>query len=326
MLKSLQQKVEKFFAPQLPGVGCEIAEQYISLARINPRNRFELERFSVTPLPENLVTPSLTAPLISSPEGFLECLRAAFTQADLKTNRISLAIPDQVARISLHIMDHFGGSNGEKNRLLKWKLKKTVPFNVEECRLSFIENRRPDGKVLVLTVSIFTPIVEQLEVFFDQLGVRVGWITPSSLAGLELFTRAEASLDEETVLLVTMRPAGVTILLVEKGVVVLFRQNQVPGMANNLTSDLLSPEQLYYELHPCLMYYLDKFGSATISRICLASSTVLSPHFCDSLAGKIGFPVTLLDPVKLLSPRGTGGFHSQKNALIPALGLALGKF
>ncbi len=326
MLKSLQQQIERFFAPKLPSVGCEISCRHIALVRMNPRHRQEVERASLAALPENLVNPSLTAPMISSMDEFMEHLRQSFALAEMKTTRISLAIPDQAARISLHTLDHFSGNASEKARLLKWKMKKTVPFNVEESRLSFTENRRPDGKTVVLAVCIYTPILEQVEECFEKLGIRVGWVTLASLASLELFARAQGAFEGETVLLVNLRPEGAAILLIENGAVMLFRQNQVPIVMETESSKLAGPEQLYQELHPCLMYYQDKFEDSAIRRICLASSQPLPRRFSEDLSEKTGLPVTLLDPFSTLSPRAASRLPLQKNALIPALGLALGKY
>jgi Tfp pilus assembly PilM family ATPase len=321
--------LKNFFAPQLPPVACEISDRCFVLARMNPGNLHELERYILAPLPDQLVTPSLTIPMISSEEIFLEILKKAFAQTDIKTSRISVALPDQTARISVQILDSFIGNAMEKTELLKWKLKKTLPFNIEETRLSYWERQSTDGKILVLTVCSFQPVVSQVEALFEKIGLRAGLVTLSSLAALELFIKLEPGQLNQTTILVTLRPDNISVFILEKGSVVLFRQNQLARPAVRAGDDvthLLSMRDLYDELHPCLMYYQDKSGLDNVDRIWVASSFHLSADFSSELAGKAGCPVSILDPLKLVHSRGNHNLSFDKYPLIPSLGLAMGKF
>ncbi len=321
--------LKNFFAPQLPPVACEISDRHLALVRMNPGNLHELERYILTPLPDQLVNPSLTVPMISSEEDFLEVLKKAFAQTDIKTNRISIALPDQAARISVQLLDNFAGNATEKAELLKWKLKKTLPFSVEETRLSYWERQSSDGKILVLTVCSFNPVVSQVEGLFERIGLRAGLITLSSLAALELFFRLEPIQLNQTTLLLTLRQDNISVFVLEKGSVVLFRQNQLARQswrAGEGVSQPLSIRELYDELHPCLMYYQDKSGRENVDRIWVASYFHLSADFSSELAAKAGCPVSILDPLKLVHSRGNHDLQADKYPLIPSLGLALGKF
>ncbi len=329
MFQRFQHFLKNFFAPQLPPVACEISDRFLALVRMNPGNLHELDRYILAPLPDQLVNPSLTIPMISSEEDFLEVLKKAFTQTDIKTNRISVALPDQTARISVQLLDSLVGNATEKAEWLKWKLKKTLPFNIEETRFSYWERQSSDGKILVLTVCSFNPVMNQVEGVFEKIGLRAGFITLSSLATLELFVRLEPAQLHQTTLLVTLRPDHISAFILEKDAVVLFRQNQLARQnlrAGNGLSQPLSMQDLYDELHPCLMYYQDKSGLENVDRIWVASSFHLSSDFSSELAEKAGCPVSILDPLKLVHSRGTHNLQADKYPLIPSLGLALGKF
>jgi Tfp pilus assembly PilM family ATPase len=127
--KSLTSRIQKFFKPSLPLVACEINRQSIALVRLDSRNPALVDRFAVTPLPEGLVSPSLIRPNIASVAVFVAELKVAFAKAEIKTARISLALPDASAKVTLHPLDTLPGNENEKQQLLRWKLKE-VPFNI----------------------------------------------------------------------------------------------------------------------------------------------------------------------------------------------------
>jgi type IV pilus assembly protein PilM len=331
MARFFLQRVQRFFSPQLPSVACEVTDRYVSVVRLNARNRQDVERFALVPAPAGLVTPSLMAPMISSVADFQEIVKAAFQKADIKTNRISLAIPDIAARVSLHCLENFAGNDSEKKELLRWKLKKTLPFNIEEAQLSFWEHKGPEGKHMVVAVCVFREILEQLEGALEKLGLRVGYVTLASMASFEVLARMEPASLQQTILFLTLRPSDVSSLILERGALVFFRQNNdvieyfgAMDAEEQLQESLL--QQLNDEIHPCMMYYQDKFGTSGMDTICLASPVPLSAKTLSALAEQTGTKVICMDPLKYFHCQDRSSLQTVKQTLIPSLGLALGKY
>ena len=219
----LKSRIEHFFEPQLPAVACEISREVVSLVRLDPLKPNVLERFAVVALKQGLVVPSLTKPNIASVPELMAAIKSAVAKADIKILKMSLAIPDASAKSSIHILDTVPPSENEKQQLLKWKLKKAVPFNVEESRLSYWERKTSDGKHAFLTVCICREVLNQFEEVFQKLGIHVGNISLSSFAAFDLLARIDPGAVQKSVLLLRMGSMGSSSLIMQEGRVSFFR-------------------------------------------------------------------------------------------------------
>lgn len=328
--ENLKAKLNRFFEPRLPAVACEVNRRAVALVRLDSKNASLIERFSVTPLPSGLLVPSLIQPNITSLPDFLAILRSALAKADLRTPRISLAIPDASAKVAIHQFDMLPGNENERQHLLRWKLKKTVPFSVEEAHLLYIEHKASNGKHNVFTVCIHKEVLMQYEDVFQRLGIHAGYISLASFAAFELLNRMEPDLGQRSVLFLRARPTGTSSLIAQEGSVVFFRQVDYEGAdaaepSPGKASVGPSPD-LYDELHPSVMYYQDKLSPRPLDKIYVACPQEPAPALLASLAEKFKSPVLSLDPLRLFQAPDTGTLRTLKNALIPSLGLALGRF
>jgi hypothetical protein len=331
-LSVLKQRLQKFFEPSLPVTACEITRQFLSVVRLSSNNLPEVEQFSVVPLPGGLVTPSLAPPNISSPPDLVHILKTALAKAEIKTNKISLAVPDACAKVAIHHFDSLPGKEKDKLQLLKWKLKKTLPFNVEDSHLSYLEQRTVDGKHTVVTVSIHKEVLAQFEGVFEALGIHVGYVTLASFAAFELLARSDSAALQKSVLFLRVRPADVSSLIVQQGAVVFFRHVDYdvgePSSVEHGPAGTVGfrATDLYDEIHPCLMYYQDKLGAAGVEKIYLSDVHNPDPSLLSSLSQRSRSSVFSLDPARLFRWQPPGELDDVKNALTPSLGLAMGKF
>ena len=330
-MSGVRQKLQNFFQPKLPGVACEITRQFFSVVRLNAKNPPEIDRFAVESVPRGLVNPSLTRPIIASTSDLMNVLKSAFAKAEIKTNKISLAIPDACAKVTVHYFDSFPSNESEKIQLLKWKLKKTVPFNVDDSHLSYLEQKTDDGKHVIVTANIYKEVLAQLEGLFDSLGIQVGYITLACFAAFELLVRLDAEVPQKSVLFLRVRPSDVSSLIVQRGAVVFFRhvdyeaeEASTPAQ-DSVGTTKSNPPGIYDEIHPCLMYYQDKLGTPAIEKIYIAPFHTLDPGLISSISEKAKTPVLSLDPLRLFQWRPSGSLANVKNVLTPTLGLALGR-
>jgi type IV pilus assembly protein PilM len=328
--QALKTKLQRFFEPRLPSVACELNRRAIALVRLDSKNAAIVDRFVVTPLPPGLLVPSLVEPNIRSVPDFVTALKTAFTKADLKTPRISLAIPDASAKVAIHHLDMLPGNENEKLMLLRWKLKKTVPFNVEDAHLSYLDYKGLDGHYKVLTVCIHKAVLAQYEEVFQKLGMHPGYISLSSFAAFELLVRLEPELWQQSVLFLRVRSSGSSSLVTQQGSVVFFRQVDYEAEESEAAASLSARTEampdLYSELHPSVMYYQDRLSAKPLDKIYVACPTEPTEAVLSSLSEKFQSPVLKLDPMCFFQSLHPGSLGTLKNALMPALGLALGRF
>jgi type IV pilus assembly protein PilM len=321
-----QQRVTRFFEPKLPPVSAEIAPDYLALVRVNLKNPRNVERQAVVPIPPGLVVPSLLQPNITSPPDFLSILKAALTKMEVRSNRISLAIPDASVKVAIHHLDKLPGNENERLQLLKWRLKKTIPFNVEDSQLAYLQQPAEAGGYLVLTVSVHREVLSQFEGLFQSLGMQAGYITPSSFAALELLSRLEGQGRNRSLLFLRAGPGGVTTLISQKHTIAFFRHAERGGAhfpSSSAFSSLDSAEELYGEIHPCLMYCQDKLGASSVDEVLVLCPQDLDKSRLNWLSEKTGCKVANLDPLPMLGHSPYTLQPALKNSLASALGLAL---
>ncbi|MEW5977023.1 MAG: hypothetical protein AB1898_14570 [Acidobacteriota bacterium] len=327
---NLPQKIERIFQPKLPPVACEVSPEHFCVVRIGNRRPPTLERFSAVPLPAGLFVPSLIRPCISSFDEFENLVRTTLAKADLKPARISLAIPDAVAKVAVQALDTLPGKEGDRAQLLRWKLKKSVPFNIDEGSLAWREQRTPQGKYLTVTAGIAREVLSQIERVFQNLGIHVGYVTLSSFASFELLVRSDAQALQGSVLYIRTSPSSISSLIFQNGNLVFFRTSELDGAPEGpsrpATPAAAYVDRLYDEIHPCLMYYQDKIGAQGIERVYVSPHIDLERGSLAVLSEKASCPVHPVDISQAVHWPAGEARGAIRAALLSPLGLALGKF
>ena len=317
-------RLRRYFEPRLPGTACEISPHAFSAVQLEPRRARWVDSFAVETLPSGLFAPSLTQPGVSSIQELGKVIKAALFRAGINSHRISLAIPDVCARVGIHAFETLSSKQEEKTELLKWKLKKTLPYDIEESHLRFVEQPMESDRVFVITVNIQKDILAQFEEVFESLGIHVGFITLSTLAVFELLARRHQEEMRKSALFLRMSPSGVSSLIVQQGTVVFYRHAGFDPLKQD--GDLTGPVDPYDEVHRCLMYAQDKLGATAVDRVYLTYPEALPSEALLSLTERSGASVSNFDPCRDFHWKMAAPSKALQGPLAPALGLASGKF
>ena len=137
------------------------------------------EVISVSPVRDNILRPDVL--LARAREG-------GPAPEGRKRRRAALILPDYSVRVTVLDFDDFPSDAREQASLVRFRLKRSVPFDVESAALSYYAQARSAGRRQVDVVAAVAPleIVARYEAPFRQAGFHVGWVTTSALACLEL--------------------------------------------------------------------------------------------------------------------------------------------
>ena len=172
-----------------PSMAFEITEAGIAAARIGARAELDFVplrpgTLAVSPVKENVL----------DHDDFIIAVRSlAGTQAARKRKDVALILPDFSARISVLDFDTFPKDPKEQASLIRFRLKRSVPFDVESAALSYWAQPSEKGKADVVVVIAPLEIVSRYESPFRAAGMNPGLITTSCLAALELAPEAGLS-------------------------------------------------------------------------------------------------------------------------------------
>ncbi len=123
-------------------------------------------------------------PNLIKPQLYRDAIGRVSESNNVRRNATALIIPDYAARMAILDFEEFPANHGERLSLLRFRLKKTVPFHIDEAQLSYSIQRNQPGRVEVLAVTVARPILVEYETLFVEAGLRVGMVLPSLLAAL----------------------------------------------------------------------------------------------------------------------------------------------
>jgi type IV pilus assembly protein PilM len=190
----------------------ELSESGIAFAI---RGQTEFERFD-----SGVLVPSPVEDNLRNVDAISTVLaRIAPGNAGKKRTPAALILPDYAARVTVIDFDSFPSIPEEQLGLVKFRVKKTVPFDIESAAVSYWvqPGKGSKGKIEVVAVTVALEILARYEALFRNAGFQAGQVTTSGIAALNLCRDAEMA--------VVAKLAGkvLSVMVVAAGKLKLFR-------------------------------------------------------------------------------------------------------
>lgn len=282
-----------------PPVVVEIAGPHVAAARWG-RKDGHLEGVAVESLPAGAVMPSPVEANVPQPEAVRSALRKVFSRVEPGGAPVALLVPDPVVRVFILPFDTLPRRANDALPLLRWRLKKSVPFDVEETVVSWMRQTGREGGLEIVTAVARQPIVREYESVIEPLGARVGVVMSSTLAALPLLEEHGATL------LVRLCGKILTTVIVRGANLCVYRSTEVRSDAATLET-----QAMLDEVFPAVAYYQDSWGE-TIDRARLSGFGAKEDSFGRALADELKIPVGSMDDAE-----GVHGLEGPAKDLIP---------
>ncbi|HZN55327.1 MAG TPA: hypothetical protein VFB67_08390 [Candidatus Polarisedimenticolaceae bacterium] len=314
--------------PDYPPVAIEIDRGQLTLVRVRPRGRSRpsLEAFRVQPAPEHAVGASIFRPNLGSLGEMTAQVKDLLERSGTKAGKVSLILPDNLAKVSIVTLPERPPNRKQLNELLRFKLRRSVPFRLEDAVISSWPLPGPGPELHLLVAVMLRSVVEQYETAFQAVGARPGLVdlcTPSlfNLARPEM-ARAVAGGSDAALLNCTRN--YFTLMIVRADRAVFFRCKTYAGGEDDDTAPRLAV--MGRELASSFSYYEEKLSGGGVGTVFVRA---IDPDFGEvaALLERIGIgSVRAVDPAAMfdIPPRmalGTG----EGQRLAPALGAAAGR-
>lgn len=262
--------------PPHPHLVCEISASGVAVAQLAGRGRRSFESHAFEPVPAGAVVPSPVELNIADPAAAGGALDRALTRLNGRGPEFALIIPDEVVRVFLLQFEQFPKSATEAVPLLRFRLRKSVPFETEESSVSYSVQptgppAAPAGSVHVLAAIARQKIIRQYEEMLEARNRRVGIVLSSTLATLPLVT------DARPVLLARLAGSTLTIAIVRSGALAVYRCT-----ALHHAVDAIAPQNLLDEVYPSIAYFQDTWGEP-VAEVRLAGFGEGTEQFCTQL-------------------------------------------
>ena len=225
---------------------CEIAADYVAAVR---HHHGRVEAWAMRSLPPEAVRPASLADNIADRAALQQALEHVLGTVADGRRRCALLVPDLLARVAMLEFDHLPDRAAEAEALLRWRLGKDLPFDVNEAVLAFQPQAgRAGGRDALVAVGLRN-LLRQYEECLEALGLQPGWVTLSTLAALGGWETSSAPR-----LLVKRDHGSVSVVIVEDEAVRLFRSLPVPP------GDAFDEEALLEKVYPAAVYFQDHWG------------------------------------------------------------------
>ncbi len=282
-----------------PLIACEIAADYVAAARWT-RTGTGLDGFAIEPLPPGAIVPTAVESNLIDASEVRTAVGRVFSRLRAKDEDVALLLPDSVIRVFVLHFDVFPRKSEEAIPILRWRLKKSVPFEAEETVISYMRQSPRDDGVDIVTGLARLRIIREYESLVESVGMAPGVVMSSTLAAVPLLP------DERPALLARVAGTTLTTAIVREGVLCGYRCTTLPSDARTVT-----PQALLDEIYPLAAYYQD-FWSEGIAQVRLAGLSDRVGEFREPFEQELKCPVESL----LVAAGEEGRIRSDENPLV----------
>jgi type IV pilus assembly protein PilM len=262
-----------------PLVACEISSSYVAAAHWR-RGTFGLDDSAVVALPLGALKPSAVESNLADAGVVREAVKAVLHDVGARNAPVALLVPDAVIRVFVLHFDMFPRTQAEAIPMLRWRLKKSVPFESDETLISYMRQAPRDEGVDIVTALARLRIIKEYESLVEATSNNPGVVMSSTLATLPLMD------DSRAMMLARVSGAMLTTAIAREGILCGYRCTELPAEL-----DKLEPRALLDEIFPVAAYYQDAWSEG-IRGVRLSGFGSRLEEFRVPLEAELGCPVS----------------------------------
>ena len=200
---------------------------------------------SFQPLEPGVLSVSPLADNVHKPDALAAAIRGVSGGAGRKRGRAVVILPDFSARVAVLSFDQLPADPKEQLALVRFRMKKSVPFDVESAAVGY-HSQAAKGPTDVVVVAAALEIVSRYEAAFRAAGLQPGHVTTSAIAMADL-----------------NHAPGISVIARLNGRVLTVVVMNGPTLRLVRTVELASadPDEVLAVLFPTMAYVEDEMGT-----------------------------------------------------------------
>ncbi len=203
-----------------PPAAVELVPEGVLAAALPGRGQPAVYAFE--PLPAGALIPGVGEKNLNPAEIVARAIRKALGEVAPRTRSVTVIVPDTAVRVFVLDFDSLPDRAAEAVPVLRFRLRKMVPFDVEHAGVSYQVVSQTKTECRVLTAVIPGPILEEYEAAVREAGYEPGAVLPSSLSAL-------AALDaDRPVLTACLNGGSLTTSIADGQNLLLYRTLDLP--------------------------------------------------------------------------------------------------
>lgn len=207
-----------------PPAAVELAPEGVLAAALSGKGASPVYAFQ--PLPPGSLTPGIGEANLHASDAVEDAIRTALGHVEPRSRAVTLVVPDMAVRVFVLDFDSLPAHAHEVVPVLRFRLRKMVPFDVEHAGVSYQTLSQSKTECRVLVVVVPGPILAEYESAVRATGYEPGAVLPSSVAAL-------GALDtQEPVLAACLSGASLTTSIANGQDLLLYRTLDLPADPN----------------------------------------------------------------------------------------------
>ncbi|HLX11028.1 MAG TPA: hypothetical protein VKY89_24490 [Thermoanaerobaculia bacterium] len=267
------------------------------------RQGLRLRAFRQLALPPDAFQNGLLGGPLRDPGAFRELVGGILDGIPGGVREASLVVPDAWLRVTYAECGDLPRGGAALDEVLRWKLRRLVPFRVDELRIGAAEVSPLPGQAeprrLLMGFAI-EQLLAQLEDAFTAHGVRLGQISNVSLSLLEAIAAPAARGRSSFMALALVEEDGYALIFARRGEPVLHRYKATAGVA----ADTGPGGSVMRDLRLTRNFLDEHFPGSALETVLLLAPPPLEPVWLERLQQGLGRRAAPIDGAVLPPLRG----------------------
>jgi type IV pilus assembly protein PilM len=228
-----------------PKLACEIAADRVLAGRIGD-GATGLEACAARELAPGSVVPDLVESNLRQRDAVRVGIEEALGGVTARSRDVIAIVPDAAVRVMLVEFDTLPSDTDEALGVVRFRLKKSLPFDVDKAKVSFHAQRVNDEVRVVAAVALGS-VIEDYEAAFRDAGFNPGVVLPSTLAAIG------AAEGKKPTLVIKVDAHTTSLAILNQDQLQLFRTLE------NGRGVTITGEQLAEEVYPSIVFFQDTY-------------------------------------------------------------------
>lgn len=306
-------RTSSWLAPAPPTVAIEIASRRVTAVSVEHSAAGPVVAGQATELlPEGAVVPALASGNIRVPEAVIEALGRALDRAGLRSaRRAALVVPDSIARVSLLTFDEVPPRPDDLDRFMRWQLKKSTPFAIEEAQVSYFPVGGAAKPVMMAGVVSRRDVVAEYEAVAAAAGIHAGIVDLASFNVMNAIVGVGGEVAGDWLLV--HLAAEATSLAILRGDQLMFYRHRTA----------VDEESLGSLVHQTAMYHEDRLGGGGFTRVWLSGGGAATDAARAEVSARLNVSVGTFDIASAAGVTDRGGSTDLADTLAAPVGILI---
>ncbi len=225
-------------------MACEIAANRVIAARMADNSAVDCASYELSP---GVVVPDLTEANLKDRNAVYRALHDALDSVSGRSTDVVAVLPDASVRVVLLDFDTLPSKRDETESVVRFRLKKSLPFDVDKAKVSYHAQPAVSGVRVVAAVAL-SSVIDEYESLLREAGYNPGVVLPSTLAALG------AASGEQPTLVVKVDARTTSIAILAQKQLLLFRTLE------NSSGIAITGEKLAEEVYPSVVFFQDTYN------------------------------------------------------------------